>query len=54
MENTTMTMKKDKPIEKTDIKAFLGPGSQFEGKLIFDEVVRMDGTFRGEVSYNFV
>jgi len=45
-----MTMKKDKPIEKTDIKAFLGPGSQFEGKLIFDEIVRMDGTFRGEVT----
>lgn len=45
-----MTMKKEKPIEKTDIKAFLGPGSQFEGKLIFDEIVRMDGTFRGEVT----
>jgi len=42
--------KKEKPIEKTDIKAFLGPGSQFEGKLIFDEIVRMDGTFRGEVT----
>ena len=45
-----MTVKKEKSIEKTDIKAFLGPGSQFEGKLIFDEIVRMDGTFRGEVS----
>jgi len=45
-----MTMKKEKPIEKTDIKAFLGTGSQFEGKLIFDEIVRMDGTFRGEVT----
>ena len=45
-----MTMKKEKPIEKTDIKAFLGPGSQFEGKLVFDEIVRMDGTFRGEVN----
>lgn len=45
-----MNSKKEKPIEKTDIKAFLGPGSQFEGKLIFDEIVRMDGTFRGEVT----
>ncbi|PLY01602.1 MAG: hypothetical protein C0624_10185 [Desulfuromonas sp.] len=45
-----MSMKKEKPIEKTDIKAFLGTGSQFEGKLIFDEIVRMDGTFRGEVT----
>ena len=45
-----MTVKKEKPLEKTDIKAFLGPGSQFEGKLIFDEIVRLDGTFRGEVN----
>ncbi len=45
-----MTTKKEKPIEKTDIKAFLGPGSQFEGKLVFDEIVRLDGTFRGEIS----
>ncbi len=43
-------MKKETPIEKSEIKAFLGPGSQFEGKLIFDEIVRLDGTFRGEIS----
>ncbi len=43
-------MRKETPLEKSDIKAFLGPGSQFEGKLIFDEVVRLDGTFRGEVN----
>ena len=42
-------MKKDKPMEKNDIKAFLGPGSIFEGKLIFNEIVRMDGVFKGEV-----
>lgn len=42
--------KKEKPLEKSDIKAFLGPGSRFEGKLVFDEIVRMDGTFHGEVS----
>jgi cytoskeletal protein CcmA (bactofilin family) len=43
-------MRKETPIEKSDIKAFLGPGSQFEGKLLFDEVVRLDGIFRGEVT----
>jgi cytoskeletal protein CcmA (bactofilin family) len=43
-------MRKETPIEKSDIKAFLGPGSQFEGKLLFDEIVRLDGTFRGEVT----
>lgn len=43
-------MKKEAPIEKREIKAFLGPGSEFEGKLVFDEIVRLDGTFRGEVT----
>lgn len=42
--------KKDKNLERSDIKAFLGPGSQFEGRLVFDEIVRMDGVFRGEVT----
>ncbi len=42
--------KKEKNLERSDIKAFLGPGSQFEGTLVFDEVVRMDGVFRGEVT----
>ncbi len=43
-------MRKESPIEKNDIKAFLGSGSQFEGKLVFNEIVRLDGTFRGEVT----
>lgn len=43
-------MRKETPIEKSEIKAFLGPGSQFEGKLIFNEIVRLDGAFRGEVT----
>jgi len=43
-------MRKDNPLEKGDIKAFLGPGSQFEGKLLFHEIVRLDGTFRGEIN----
>lgn len=43
-------MRKETPIEKSEIKAFLGPGSHFEGKLLFDEIVRLDGTFRGEIA----
>lgn len=45
-----ITMRKETPIEKSEIKAFLGPGSQFEGKLVFNEIVRLDGAFRGEVT----
>ncbi len=41
--------KKNLNIEKAEIKAFLGPGSQFEGKLSFDEMVRLDGRFVGEI-----
>ncbi len=43
-------MKKPIPIDKADIKAFLGAGSKFEGKLSFDEMVRLDGVFAGEIS----
>ena len=43
-------MKKPVSIDNADIKAFLGPGSKFEGKLCFDEMVRLDGVFNGEVS----
>ncbi|TYO97658.1 cytoskeletal protein CcmA (bactofilin family) [Geothermobacter ehrlichii] len=46
----TTGMKKDHPVEKGDIKAFLGPGSCFEGKLQFDEIVRLDGRFKGEIA----
>ena len=42
-------MKKPVAIDKADIKAFLGPGSRFEGKLSFDEMVRLDGSFSGEI-----
>ena len=41
--------KKTINIDRADIKAFLGPGSQFEGKLSFDEMVRLDGRFIGEI-----
>ena len=43
-------MKKSVSIDKADIKAFLGPGSCFEGKLSFDEMVRLDGSFIGEIN----
>lgn len=43
-------MKKPIAIDKADIKAFLGTGSRFEGKLSFDEMVRLDGIFTGEIN----
>lgn len=43
-------MKKPIAIDKADIKAFLGPGSRFEGTLSFDEMVRLDGIFSGEIN----
>ena len=42
--------KKPVAIDKADIKAFLGQGSRFEGKLNFDELVRLDGSFTGEIT----
>lgn len=42
-------MKKPLTIDKADIKAFMGAGSRFEGKLDFDELVRLDGHFVGEI-----
>ena len=32
-----------------ELNALLGKGSQFEGKLIFEGTVRIDGKFRGEI-----
>ena len=43
-------MKKPVAIDKADIKAFLGPGSRFEGILSFDEMVRLDGSFTGDIN----
>ena len=34
----------------TEITALLGRGTHFEGKLSFDGRVRIDGSFRGEIS----
>lgn len=35
--------------ESSDIKAFIGKGSEFEGKLTFNETVRIDGNFTGQI-----
>ena len=32
-----------------EIRAFLGEGTEFEGKLIFTGAVRLDGKFKGEI-----
>ncbi|PLX81573.1 MAG: hypothetical protein C0616_04540 [Desulfuromonas sp.] len=42
-------MRRESSSGGNEIKAFLGPGSQFEGKLQFNEIVRLDGHFRGEI-----
>ncbi|MBW6508990.1 MAG: polymer-forming cytoskeletal protein [Desulfuromonadales bacterium] len=42
-------VKKPVAIDKADIKAFMGQGSRFEGTLNFDELVRLDGIFTGEI-----
>jgi cytoskeletal protein CcmA (bactofilin family) len=43
-------MRRDSAAEQGEIKAFLGAGSQFEGTLVFEEVVRMDGAFSGRIN----
>jgi cytoskeletal protein CcmA (bactofilin family) len=50
-----MMGRKDKKLMRNDaaadkIKAFLGAGSQFEGTLVFEDIVRMDGTFSGKIT----
>jgi cytoskeletal protein CcmA (bactofilin family) len=38
------------PVSRTpELNALLGKGSQFEGKLIFEGTVRIDGKFSGEI-----
>src|SRR4030088_3351222 len=34
---------------QSDLNALLGKGSQFEGKLLFEGTVRIDGKFSGEI-----
>ncbi len=35
--------------KEIEIKAFLGEGTEFEGKLVFTGAVRLDGKFKGEI-----
>jgi cytoskeletal protein CcmA (bactofilin family) len=39
----------EKKKEAEEIKAFLGQGAEFIGKLIFNGSVRIDGKFQGEI-----
>ncbi len=39
---------------KRELKAFLEKGSEFEGKLIFEGTVRLNGKFTGEIVTNDV
>lgn len=39
----------EKKKETEEIKAFLGQGAEFIGKLIFNGSVRIDGSFQGEI-----
>ena len=40
---------KKKHAEEKEIKAILGKGTEFVGKLIFKGIVRIDGDFQGEI-----
>lgn len=37
-------------MSKDDINAFLGAGTNYEGKLSFQGTVRVDGSFKGEIN----
>ncbi|HMR05044.1 MAG TPA: polymer-forming cytoskeletal protein [Polyangiaceae bacterium] len=39
----------DPTLPATEITALLGHGTRFEGKLLFEGRVRIDGVFRGEI-----
>jgi cytoskeletal protein CcmA (bactofilin family) len=45
MRGSSMTSKK----KEEDVKAFLGKGAEFNGKLIFSGIVRIDGDFHGAI-----
>ena len=38
--------------EEEEVKAFLGKGAEFSGKLLFTGAVRIDGDFKGDVFGN--
>lgn len=41
--------KKENNVKQEEIHTIIGKESTFEGKLIFDGVVRIDGSFKGEI-----
>jgi len=43
------TSQAERPSRPTEITALLGRGTQFEGKLLFEGRVRVDGHFRGDI-----
>jgi len=45
------TMNREKPVAAPagELNALLGRGSAFEGKLVFEGTVRIDGRFKGEI-----
>ncbi|MDH3974682.1 MAG: polymer-forming cytoskeletal protein [Deltaproteobacteria bacterium] len=44
-----MISKKESSANSEDINAFLGKGTDFNGKLTFEGTVRLDGKFSGEI-----
>jgi cytoskeletal protein CcmA (bactofilin family) len=44
--------RRESSVGENSINAFLGTGSEFEGRIVFNENLRIDGTFRGEISSN--
>ena len=44
-----MIGKKKNKKQDEEVKAFLGNGTEFDGKLIFTGSVRVDGRFKGEI-----
>ncbi len=40
---------KKKEAADDDVKAFLGNGTEFSGKLVFSGSVRVDGSFKGDI-----
>lgn len=41
---------KKEAVRGQEVNAFLGEGTEFEGKLTFHGMVRLDGKFKGEIS----
>jgi len=41
--------KEEASLASRELNALLGRGSQFEGKLVFEGTVRIDGKFKGEI-----